>query len=108
MAKIYDVNSVVVAAKDALLSKHDYTEVYGGSTGCKIRINGVLVNMGKDSSIYIAINTVSRGYGCFLYGVNKDVFDFYDVLPPFIDTNYLIDDFTSFIIQTDGSKILWK
>ena len=74
MANIGSIYSVVVAAGDANLTAHTYTEIYGGSAGCSIVINGTTVAMGAASQINVAVNTVSGGTGCFLLGDNKDVY----------------------------------
>lgn len=73
MAKINEVHSVCVPATSANLTAHTYTEVYGGSAGCTININGNVISMGGSSSIFITVSSVSGGTGCFLLGVNKDV-----------------------------------
>lgn len=73
MAKVNEVHSVVTPAETPNMTAHTYTEVYGGSAGCSIVINGVSINMGGSSSIFINVNTVSGGTGCYLLGVNKDV-----------------------------------
>ncbi len=74
MAKVNDVHSVIVLADAPNLSGHAYTEVYGGSVGCTATINGTVVDIGATSSIFINVNTISGGAGCFLLGVNKDVY----------------------------------
>jgi|LakMenE18May11ns_1017448.scaffolds.fasta_scaffold9959298_14 hypothetical protein len=73
MAKINEVHSVIVPANAANLTAHTYSELYGGPSGCSIVLNGLTMNMGGASSIYININSVSGGTGCYLLGVNKDV-----------------------------------
>jgi hypothetical protein len=73
MAKINEVHSVIVPANAPNLTAHTYSEIYGGSTGCSIVINGVSLNMGSSSSIFINVGSVSGGTGCYLLGVNKDV-----------------------------------
>jgi hypothetical protein len=75
MAKINEVQSIIIAAASANLTAHTYSEVYGGSLGCTIVLNGVTVSMGSSSSIFININTISGGTGCFLLGVKKDVIE---------------------------------
>ena len=77
MAKVNDVHSVIVPAQSPNLSGHSYTEVYGGTAGCAIVINGVSVNIGPTSSIFINITTVSGGNGCYLLGIGKDVYQGY-------------------------------
>jgi hypothetical protein len=74
MALINDVHSVIVAADSPNLSAHSYTEIYGGDTGCTIVVNGTSVAIGAASSITITVRTVSGGSGCYLLGVNKDVY----------------------------------
>jgi hypothetical protein len=73
MAKINEVHSVIVPAGSADLTNHVYTEVYGGSAGCSITVNGTPILMGSSSSIFINVKSVSGGSGCFLLGVKKDV-----------------------------------
>ena len=73
MANINDIHSIIVAAGSASTA-HTYTEVYGGSGGCTIVINGVSVTMAAGTSIKIGVKTVSSGSGCFLLGEKKDVF----------------------------------
>jgi len=73
MAKINEVHSVCVPAEEANLTAHTYTEIYGGPTGCTMTVNGRVLNMGGSSSIFLAVNTVSGGIGCYLLGVEKDV-----------------------------------
>lgn len=75
MAKVYDVHSIIVAAADADLVNHSYTEIYGGAAGCSITVNGTAITMGGSSSVFITINTVSGGTGCFLLGSHKEVFN---------------------------------
>lgn len=69
-----NTNSIIVPAGSANLSAHTYTEIYGGSAGCSIVVNGVTVLVGASSNLNIRINTVSGGSGCFLLGENKDVY----------------------------------
>ncbi len=73
MAKINEVHSVCIPAESANLTAHTYTEIYGGASGCTITVNGSAITMGGSSSIFIAVNTVSGGAGCYLLGVKKDV-----------------------------------
>jgi len=75
MANISEVYSIIVPAQSAVTSAHTYTEIYGGSAGCSIVINGVTVSMGAASSINVRIRTVSGGTGCFLLGENIDVYN---------------------------------
>jgi hypothetical protein len=73
MAKINDIHSIIVPAQTPVLSAHSYTEVYGGTGGCSIVVNGVTVAVAAGSSLAIWVRTVSGGTGCFLLGENRDV-----------------------------------
>jgi hypothetical protein len=73
MAKISDIHSIIVPAQTPNLTAHTYTEVYGGSTGCSMVLNGTSVNVGAQSSISIWVRTISGGTGCYLLGDYKDV-----------------------------------
>lgn len=73
MSKLFDVNSIIVAAQNADLTKHVYNEVYGGSAGCAITINGVSVSIGPSTNLNIVIQSVSGGSGCYLLGENINV-----------------------------------
>ncbi len=63
---------VIAPAQSPQLSAHTYTAIYGGSSGCSIKINNndVLVSAGK--TIYTNISSISGGNGCYLVGVVKD------------------------------------
>ena len=74
MALINDVHSVIVPANAPIFSAHSYTEIYGGNSGCTIVVNGVSVDIGGASSITMTVRSVSGGTGCYLLGVNKDVY----------------------------------
>jgi hypothetical protein len=74
MAKITDIHSIIVPAQNANLTAHTYTELYGGSAGCSVVINGVTINMGSSSSIAIWVNSISGGTGCYLMGEKQNVF----------------------------------
>lgn len=74
MANINDIQSIIVSAASANLTAHTYTEVYGGSAGCTITINGTVVTMAASSSISVKVRSVSGGNGCYLLGENKDVY----------------------------------
>jgi len=74
MPRINDIHSIIVAAQNANLTAHTYTEVYGGTGGCTIVINGVTVNVADSSTIGIGIKSVSGGTGCYLLGENVDVY----------------------------------
>ena len=68
MGKINDVQDFIVPAAEANLHQLIYKTIYGGSSGCTINVNGTTVQMGKESSIDIAVTSVSGGTGCFLAG----------------------------------------
>lgn len=74
MPRITDVHSVIVSATTANLSAHTYNEVYGGTGGCVIIVNGVSINVAESSNIPVWIRTVSGGAGCYLLGEYKDVY----------------------------------
>lgn len=74
MASNNDIYSIIVSATSANLTAHTYTEVYGGSAGCTITINGTVVTVGAASSLSIKVRSVSGGSGCYLLGENKDVY----------------------------------
>lgn len=74
MAKINDVHSIIIPAQSANLTAHTYTEIYGGSAGCTVVLNGQTINMGGSSSLFLNIRTISGGTGCFLLGDNKSVY----------------------------------
>ena len=62
MPNINDTHSIIVSADAPIFSAHTYTEIYGGSAGCNLRIN-------------IVVNTISGGTGCYLLGDNNNVFN---------------------------------
>ena len=74
MPRIDDIHSIIVPAQTPNLTAHTYSEVYGGSSGCAIVINGVTINVASSSNIPIWVRTVSGGTGCYLLGENKDVY----------------------------------
>ena len=74
MARINDIYSIIVAAQNANLTAHTYTEIYGGSGGCTIVVNGTTVSVAAASNLPISVRTVSGGTGCYLLGENKDVY----------------------------------
>ena len=74
MARISDIHSIVVPAQNANLTAHTYTEIYGGTGGCTIAVNGVTINVAESSNIAIWVRTVSGGTGCYLLGEKQDVF----------------------------------
>ena len=73
MANINDAYSIIVPAQSPNLSAHTYCEIYGGSAGCTILVNGVLVSVGGTSNLKISVNSVSGGTGCYLLGENQNV-----------------------------------
>jgi len=73
MARISDVHSIVVAANTPNLTAHTYNEIYGGTGGCSIVINGTLMQIAESSNVAIWIRTVSGGTGCYLLGENQNV-----------------------------------
>lgn len=73
MAKISDIHSIIVPAQNANLTAHTYTEIYGGTAGCTIIVNGTTLAMGGSSSIAIWVRSVSGGTGCYLMGENQNV-----------------------------------
>lgn len=75
MPRINDIHSIIVAAENANMTAHTYTELYGGTGGCTIIINGVTVNVADSSTIGVAIRSVSGGTGCYLLGENRDVYE---------------------------------
>lgn len=73
MAKINDIHSVIVPAQSPNFTAHTYSEIYGGSVGCSIVINGTTVQVASSSNIAIWVRSVSGGTGCWLLGDNKNV-----------------------------------
>lgn len=74
MANINDIHSIVVAAGSANLTAHTYSEIYGGSAGCTITVNGVSLSVGPSSNVKVWIRSLSGGSGCFLLGEEKNVY----------------------------------
>lgn len=73
MAKINDIHSIIVPADAPVFSAHTYSEIYGGSAGCSMTLNGVAVEIGASSTISVWVRSISGGAGCFLLGENNDV-----------------------------------
>jgi len=73
MANISDVHSIIVPAQSPNLTAHTYNEIYGGSAGCTIVLNGVNVSVGAQSNIKVWVNSVSGGTGCYLLGEKQNV-----------------------------------
>jgi hypothetical protein len=74
MPRISDIHSLIVPAQSANLTAHTYTEIYGGTGGCTINVNGIVINVADSSNIPLWIRSVSGGTGCYLLGENKNVF----------------------------------
>ena len=73
MAKINDIHSIIVPAQSPNFTAHTYSEIYGGTAGCTIEINGTVVDVSPSSSLSIWVRSVSGGTGCWLMGDNQDV-----------------------------------
>jgi hypothetical protein len=74
MARINDIHSIIVPAESPNLTAHTYTEIYGGTSGCTIVVNGVTIAVANSSNIALWVRTVSGGTGCYLLGEYKDVY----------------------------------
>lgn len=74
MANINDIHSVIVAVGSENLTAHTYSEIYGGSAGCAINVNGTSISVGPSSNIKVWIRSLSGGTGCYLLGEYKDVY----------------------------------
>lgn len=75
MASQGEIYSIIVPAQSAVTSAHTYSEIYGGSAGCSIVINGETIAIGAGSSLHIWVRSVSGGTGCYLLGENNDVYN---------------------------------
>ena len=75
MPRISDIHSIIVAAENANLTAHTYTEIYGGTPGCIINVNGTVINVANSSNIPVWVRTVSGGTGCYLMGENKNLYN---------------------------------
>jgi hypothetical protein len=75
MAKINEIHDVIVSAQTANLTAHTYTEIYGGTSGCSIKVNGVNIEVASSSNINIWVRSVSGGSGCWLLGFDKNVYN---------------------------------
>jgi hypothetical protein len=53
MPRISDIHSIIVPAENPNMSAHTYTEIYGGSAGCNIVINGVTVSIGQSTNVAV-------------------------------------------------------
>lgn len=74
MARFNEVHDVIVPATAPVFTAHTYSEIYGGSTGCSIAINGTPISISAQSSISLWVRSVSGGTGCYLLGTYKDVY----------------------------------
>ena len=74
MAIFSNIHDVIVSAQTANLTAHTYTEIYGGSAGCNITVNGVNISVASSTNLNIWIKTVSGGSGCWLLGTNQNVY----------------------------------
>jgi hypothetical protein len=74
MARISDIHSIIVPAEAPVFSAHAYTEIYGGTAGCIIVVNGITVSVASSSNIPLQIRTVSGGTGCYLLGEQLNVY----------------------------------
>jgi hypothetical protein len=75
MANKSEIYSIVVPAQSPNLTAHTYSEIYGGSAGCTIVVNGVSVSIGAASNINVWVRTLSGGTGCYLLGENQNVYN---------------------------------
>ena len=73
MANISDVHSIIVPAQNANLTAHTYNEIYGGTGGCTIVVNGTTIAVADSSNIKVWVRSVSGGTGCYLLGENQNV-----------------------------------
>lgn len=74
MPRINDIHSIIVPAETPNLAAHTYTEIYGGTPGCVVNINGTVIQVASSSNIALWVRTISGGTGCYLLGENKNVF----------------------------------
>ena len=74
MANINDIHSIIVPAEAPNLTAHTYTEIYGGTSGCTMTVNGVTVQVASCSNIKLWVKSISGGAGCYLLGENQNVF----------------------------------
>ena len=74
MPRINDIHSIIIPAQSANLTAHTYTEIYGGTSGCAIVVNGVTVQVAGSSNIPIWVRSISGGTGCYLLGEDINVF----------------------------------
>jgi hypothetical protein len=74
MANFSNIHDVIVSAQTANLTAHTYTEIYGGTGGCSITVNGVNILVASSTNLNIWVKTVSGGSGCWLLGTNQNVY----------------------------------
>lgn len=74
MARFNEIHDIIVPATTPNFTAHTYSEIYGGSSGCSIAINGTPVSIAAQSSISIWVRSVSGGTGCYLLGTNQNVY----------------------------------
>ena len=98
MALNSNVDSFLVPAQFGNYYNIYYSRVTGGSTGCVININNVIVNVSKNSIIDILMSTVSGGTGCYLSGERPDVYG--DKNEPFLSP--LVNSFKSLVLRDNG------
>jgi len=73
MANITDVHSIIVPAQSANLTAHTYNEIYGGTYGCTMVLNGVTIDVASSSNIKVWVKSISGGTGCYLLGEKQNV-----------------------------------
>jgi len=74
MANISDIHSIIVPAQSPNFSAHSYSEIYGGTSGCSMVLNGVTVDVAATTNLKIWVRSISGGTGCYLLGENQDVY----------------------------------
>jgi surface protein len=63
-----NAHSFIVPAEDGDLYDLNYTEILGGSYGCTMNVNNVLVNVSPYSSFSLNVKSISATTGCYLGG----------------------------------------
>jgi hypothetical protein len=74
MPRFSDVHTIIVPADSPNLTAHTYTEIFGGSAGCTMILNGVNVSVGATSNLPVIVKSISGGTGCYLLGENQNVY----------------------------------
>jgi hypothetical protein len=87
MPKFNNIYSVIVQAQSPIFSAHTYSEIYGGSAGCSVVVNGTNVSVGAASTVSILVRSISGGTGCFLLGDNNNVYLGSSVVDSYGDTD---------------------